>query len=143
MDTIIVSSVVPSSGSAAGGTVVLVYGVSFVSTSNTKCIFGDVYAEARVLNSSVIECVSPLGAPGSVQVGITIDGYSVISDGIEFTYVDAASVSKISPVSGSVEGSTNVTVYGAGFTFGSDMKCYFGSEVSYATYVSATELVCV
>ena len=52
-------------------------------------------------------------------------------------------VTNVSPVFGAVEGATVVTVTGVGFLVKSTLRCRFGTVYVLASYVSATEVVCV
>ena len=78
-------AVVPSYGSTAGGTVVVVYGVSFESSVSASCMFGDVSVIALVVNSTAIECETPLAVPAPVPFSLILDGYNIPSRTI-FTY---------------------------------------------------------
>ena len=83
-----------------------------------------------------IQVVTPPGLAGTVDVTVTnSNGTSDILPSDQFTYVAFPTVSSVSPSSGTVDGGTQVTISGAGFT---DAKWVsFGSTV--VTDFSATD----
>jgi choice-of-anchor C domain-containing protein len=119
------SPLAPNSGSAAGGTTVLVTGSGF--TGATGVLFGSAPAESfTILDDDVIQAVAPPGA-GTVSVtvttpeapaGLTVDSY---------TYVGVQSVS---PASGPTAGGTWVTITGSGLTEATNVL--FGSTPAQA-----------
>ena len=54
-----VVAVVPSYGSTAGGTVVVVYGVSFESSVSASCVFGDSHSIAVLFTTNASTDTSP------------------------------------------------------------------------------------
>ncbi len=68
-----VTSVTPSSGSTAGGTVVTITGTNFTSYSMVD--FGTISATSvSVKSSTLLTAVSPAGSPGMVSVTVTNSG---------------------------------------------------------------------
>ncbi len=67
-----VTSVTPSSGSTAGGTVVTITGTNFTSYSMVD--FGSTPATVSVKSSTLLTAVSPAGSPGIVPVTVTNSG---------------------------------------------------------------------
>ena len=175
----VVVSVEPNRGSSTGGTPLLLRGVGFVSMGSAFCAFGQptsalsstsppALTPARVLNTTTIECESPplstnslsLASPGSVAVGVVLDGYLVMSDNMDglglistpggsgpglasgsgsglsteppvvFTYVPPATIQSVYPLTGAVKGGTVLTVMGTGFVFGANIRCRFGKTAT-------------
>ena len=109
-----VSGVSPGSGPADGGSWVTITGAGF--TGATEVDFGGAAAYFVVDSDTSIEAWSPAGA-GTVDVAVTtIGGTSAASANDQFTFVDAPSVSGVSPNAGPVDGGSSVTIAGAGFT---------------------------
>ena len=111
-----VTSLSPTSGPAAGGTLVTITGTGF--TGAPVVDFGTTAATGvTVVNSSKITAVSPAGT-GVVDVTVTTPGgTSATSTADQFTYIAAApTVTSLSPTSGPAAGGTSVTITGTGFT---------------------------
>jgi hypothetical protein len=51
-------SIIPNFGSTLGGTVVVVYGESFVGYESAFCLFGNTSVPALILNETALECMS-------------------------------------------------------------------------------------
>src|SRR4029077_1058866 len=83
----IVSSISPTRGPAAGGTVVTVTGSKFTATSTVK--FGATSVTTFTVNSATsITATAPGGAAGTVDVTVTnATGTSSTSANDQFTYV--------------------------------------------------------
>ena len=81
-----IMGVVPSWGSTAGGTVVIVYGISFHTHGSMpgvcQCIFGNISVPGLVVNSTAIECMSP-ASPSQINssslFGIILNGLKISS----------------------------------------------------------------
>merc|ERR1719502_2477577 len=122
----VVTSVWPSSGGVMGGTVVTVSGSGFVA-GRTACKFGSLMAvEAVVKSWEEAECVAPAGARGSVsvEVGTSWEGQVLTVDelstsGKQYVYESEVSVVSVSPVVGSVEGGSVLSVVANGVADGS------------------------
>ena len=108
-----VTSILPASGPASGGTNVTITGTGF--TDATDVIFGDYDAINLIITSDTsINITSPANKAGTVDVKvITLEGTSASSPGSKFTYIAIPpKVTDISPASGSVSGGTTVTITG-------------------------------
>ena len=112
-----VTGLSPTSGSAAGGTLVTITGTGF--TGATAVDFGTTAATSvTVVNDTTITADSPAGT-GAVDVTVTTPaGTSATSAADQFTYTVAAAptVTGLSPTSGPAAGGTLVTITGTGFT---------------------------
>src|SRR5262249_4744677 len=113
-----VTSLSPTSGSTAGGTVVTITGTNFTGASSVT--FGTVLAASFTVNSATqITATPPPEAAGVVPVIVTTPrGTSAAVAASQFTFTTGAvpSVTGVSPTSGSTAGGTSVTITGSGFT---------------------------
>jgi len=133
--TSVVTSVWPASGSIAGGTVVTLNGIGFVS-GRTACKFGSATAaDAVVLSSTEAICVTPAGARGSVDVSaIANTGSDELTQSLQqFYYESAVDFTSVSPTIGSVEGSTMLSVDANGLEDGTLAWCKIGDVVIAST----------
>jgi hypothetical protein len=112
-----VTGISPTSGPAAGGTLVTITGTGF--TGATAVDFGTNAATGvTVVNATTITADSPPGT-GTVDVTVvTPAGTSATSAADRFTYIAVAApaITGISPSSGPAAGGTSVTISGIGFT---------------------------
>jgi heme-binding NEAT domain protein len=136
----VVTGISPTSGPAAGGTVVTITGTSLSGATAVK--FGTT-AAASFTCSSATTCTatSPAGT-GTVDVTVTTPaGTSATSSADKFTYNPAPPpapvVTKISPTSGPAAGGTVVTVTGTNLASGT---VKFGTNS--ATSVTCTATSC-
>ena len=106
-----VTGLSPSSGPAAGGTLVTITGTGF--TGATAVDFGTTAAtNFTVVSSTEITADSPAGT-GVVDVTVTTPGgKSATSAADQFTYIAAPAVTGLSPTSGPAAGGTLVTITG-------------------------------
>jgi hypothetical protein len=136
-----VSSILPTSGPAIGGTTVTITGTGF--TGVTAVNFGVTGATNFTVSSATsIVATSPAGA-GTVDVTVTTGaGTSATSAADQFTYLASPTVSSITPTTGPTTGGTSVTITGTNFTnatavnFGATAATSF--TVSSATSIFAT-----
>ena len=112
--------VVPSLGSTAGGTVVIVYGISFHTYGSMpglcQCIFGNISVPGLVVNSTAIECMTPASpslSSGPVAIGVSLDRQN-ISPTVIFTYISPVTIDSIYPNLGLSRGGSSVLVHGSG-----------------------------
>jgi len=85
----VVSGVSPSSGPAAGGTLVTVSGSGFTGAAAVD-FGGTAAASFWVVSDSQLAAVSPAGSPGTVDVTVTTpDGTSAAGPADQFTFVAA------------------------------------------------------
>ena len=110
-----VTSISPTSGPLAGGTLVTITGTGFTGASAVD--FGTTPATTFTVGSATtITALSPAGT-GSVGVTVmTPSGTSATSTASQFTYEAAPTVAGISPIAGPLGGGTPVTIIGTGFT---------------------------
>jgi len=119
--TLTITSVVPPTGPAAGGTAVVITGTGFSTTGTTTVSFGGAAAtNVSVLSATSISCTTPAGANGPVSVSVTSGGNNgSLVAGFLYNSVVVLTVTSVSPNSGPEAGGTAVTITGAGFNTGS------------------------
>jgi hypothetical protein len=129
-----VSSVSPPSGPVAGGTAVTLIGNGF--TGAREVSFGTVtvnLSDPNVSDTVVTVTAPPTPSGGMVPVTVTTPaGTSPASSAAQFTY--GPLVTGVSPADGQVDGGTDVTITGSGFTGATEVT--FGAQ-------SAADLVVV
>jgi hypothetical protein len=108
-----ISAMSPTSGSAAGGTVVVITGSNF--TNATSVTFGGTAAGFTVNSDSMITATVPAGAPGTVTVQVTTP-FGPATTSFTYTTVGSPTVSSVTPPSGSSAGGTVVVILGSHFT---------------------------
>ncbi|MFG2191694.1 IPT/TIG domain-containing protein [Streptomyces sp. NPDC048639] len=133
----VLNSLSPSSGPAAGGTVVTLTGTGFTGATSVK--FGTTAASSfTVISATQITATAPAGT-GTVQVTVTTP--SGTSNGLPYTYVTvpAPVLNSLSPTSGPTTGGTTVTLTGTDLTGATSVK--FGTTTASSfTVISATQI---
>ena len=95
-------------------------------------------------NDGNLTCTSPeQAAAGDVSVEVTLNGQQYSRSAVRFAYYEAESVTRLSPSSGLIGGSTVVRVLGSGFRPFEEGLCRFGDLSVNATWVSGSEVRCV
>ncbi len=131
----------PAAGPLAGGNLITITGTGF--NGATAVDFGSMPAASfTVVGPSTISAVTPAGA-GAVSVSVsTPSGTSATPSAHQFVYMDAPTVSGISPSAGPLIGGTLVTIAGAGFT-GATAVDFGASPATNVMVVSDTTLTAV
>ena len=111
-----VTGIAPATGTAAGGTTVVITGKGFTGASAVS--FGPLGAAMNIVSDTQITAVSPAGA-GTVDITVTTPGgTSAPSVSDQFTYTTAAVpvpvVTGVSPDTGTATGGTTVVITGSG-----------------------------
>jgi len=132
-----VSSVSPSVGSTLGGTSVTITGTNFASPATV--MFGtNAATNVAVVSSTSITATTPARSAGAVTVAVTSNGQTgKLTSG--FTYAIQPTVTSISPTTGSVAGSTAVTIKGTGFAAGATVT-FGGNAATSVTVVNSTSI---
>ena len=109
----VITSITPTSGTTAGGTVVTITGSGF---SGTSVNFGSTPAASITVESDTkILAVTPPHAAGTV--GVTVTTTRGTSNAVPFTFSDTApTITTLTPTSGPVTGGTAVNLTGTHFT---------------------------
>lgn len=139
-----VVSVVPNTGSPAGGTVVTINGSNFTSSkqqTSPSVSFGGVQAtQVKLLSSSQVSAVVPPHAAGSVSVEVTTADGKSSSLASAFTYTTKTiTVSSVSPISGPAAGGTTVTISGGDFQSGAAVA--FGGLSATSVKISSSATI--
>lgn len=147
-----ITSVSPRSGGIGGGNRVTITGTNFCSPAQVK--FGDAYATVLSVTPTRIEVVAPAAPSGTdPNSALPVDVCILCPQGAETGPFCAAAayvygcealptISSISPSSSPIEGGTEITIFGSGFTPG--MQAFVDSSGLLAemntTFVSSTQL---
>lgn len=147
-----ITSVSPRSGGIGGGNRVVITGTNFCSPAQVK--FGDAYATVLSVTPTRIEVVAPAAPSGSdPNSALPVDVCILCPQGAETGPFCAAAayvygcealptISSVSPTSSPIEGNTEITIFGSGFTPG--MQAFIDARGLLAemntTFVSSTEL---
>jgi len=128
-----VEDVTPGHGPAAGGNSVLVSGQGFLP--DAKVVFGALPASGvKVLSSTQISAVAPMGSPGEVDVFVEQAGtQAVLPAG--YTYDGPLQALVVNPNFGSISGGTFITIVGSGFAEGVKVSVG-GAPCSHVTVLS-------
>jgi hypothetical protein len=135
-----ITGISPSSGAIVGGTSVTITGTNF--TGATSVTFdGIAVTSLNIVNSTTITCITPARSAGAVGIIVTTeDGPS--GEFSSFTYITPPSITGISPLSGSTEGGTNVTITGTSFT-GVTSVTFDGLAATTINVVNNTTMTCI
>ncbi|MEV0363741.1 beta strand repeat-containing protein [Nocardia fusca] len=132
------TTLVPSSGPATGGTTVVLTGTGL--TGATAVTFGGTPATSFTVNSATqITAVAPAGS-GTVQVTVTTVGGT--SNGLAYTYIPVPTLTTVVPNVGPVTGGTTVVLTGTGLT-GASAVTFGGTPATSFTVNSATQITAV
>jgi len=148
-----IETMIPASGTIAGGTTITLTGHGFVDVQTRhgtmECVFGrEVSTEALIFNSNQeIMCVSPvqLNATQKVQVGVVLNGQILATSPTVYQYYSPPRSISISPTTATLSTSIVIHVTGSGFLIENSHTalCKFGSYTATpATVVSNILLQC-
>ncbi|MFI6310238.1 IPT/TIG domain-containing protein, partial [Nocardia fusca] len=133
------TSISPASGSAAGGTTVVLTGTNL--TGATAVSFGGTPATSFTVNSSTqITAVAPAHSVGTVLVRVTTAGGT--SNGVSYTYVAVPTLTTVVPNTGPVAGGTTVVLTGTNLT-GATAVSFGGTPATSFTVNSSTKITAV
>ena len=134
-----VTSILPISGPASGGTVVTIKGTGFTGATNVT--FGTAAGTSlAVTDDTNMSITSPPGTAGTVHVTVKAPGgISAASNADNFTYIAAPVITGISPAGGPVAGGTVVAIKGTGFT-GATAVSFGATAGTSFTVVNATSI---
>ncbi|MGY2031528.1 beta strand repeat-containing protein [Nocardia gipuzkoensis] len=131
------TSVVPSSGPAAGGTTVTLTGTGLSTATAVR--FGTTAASFTVVSATQITAIAP---PGTATVTVTVVTPGGTSNGISYTYAGVPSVSGVSANQGPTSGGNSVTITGSNLT-GATAVTFGTTAATSFTIVSATQITAV
>ena len=135
-----VSTILPNTGTTAGGTAVTITGTGFLSGA-TVSLGGTSATGVTVVRSTSITATTPAHAVGSVNVVVTNTDaqFGTLTNGYTYTSNPAPTVSTILPNTGTTAGGTAVTITGTGFLAGATVTLG-GTSATGVTVVSSTSI---
>eukprot|EP01097_Dermamoeba_algensis_P007377 TRINITY_DN464_c0_g1_i1.p1 TRINITY_DN464_c0_g1~~TRINITY_DN464_c0_g1_i1.p1 ORF type:complete len:1070 (-),score=255.19 TRINITY_DN464_c0_g1_i1:188-3088(-) len=147
--TVAILALNPSSGLATGGTRVTIVGRGFNLNNVTPyCYIAGVRVNATVITDSIAVCVTPQspGILGAVNFAFSPNA-ALQSPPVSFQYyLNTPMIGFVFPTSASTIGGTPVTIRGANFAFGFNLRCQFGPlQPVVATFTGGApdEIVCI
>lgn len=131
-----ISTIVPTTGSIAGGDALVITGGNFVPGMSAT-IDGVLVTNGQYINPMRFECTSPPGAAGAVDVMVTTTGGTATLPG-GYTYAPPPpTVTSITPNTGPAAGGVQVTLAGTNMT-GATGVSFGGTVGSGFSVVNAT-----
>ena len=138
VDVPTVTAISPAAGPTSGGTVVTITGTNFSYVSEVD--FDGTSATYSVDSSTQITAFAPAESAGTVDITVTTaGGISTTSGSDEFIFLDAPTVTAVSPAAGSTSGGTSVTITGTGFSYVSAVE-FEGTPATSYTVDSSTQI---
>jgi len=134
-----VTAISPPSGPTAGGQAVTITGTNF--TGATSVTIGSVAATGVIVASSTsITAITPAHVTGATDVVVTTPGPQQGTGVNLYTYIDAPTVTLISPAAGPLVGGQAVTITGTNFTTGTTSVTLGGVAATNVVVTSPTTL---
>jgi hypothetical protein len=120
-----VSSILPSTVGAEGGSLVTAHGGNFSAFANISCVFGDeqTFVPSVVYSPSVLTCKTPASRIGSSFVRVSIFASDFVSFRAPIRVVNHPLLRFVSPSIGSALGGTMVTLNGEQFFDDIQLHC--------------------
>ena len=141
-------SIHPNTGPTLGGTLVEVRGAN-IEVPDARGLFCEFGAAAAVVathaSRELVRCVAPasVGSLAGIVPVRLLNNDAVYTSMVAFTYRVLASVTRIYPVAGRLEGGTVVTVFGTGFVTSVESRCRFADAAVPARLIAAGQLECI
>ncbi len=110
----VVMAIRPQKGAQSGGTKVTIVGTGFAKGADVA-IGGNAARKVKIVSDTKITAVTPPGALGPANVAVRNPGLPAAILADAFEYVEAPTITKVSPKEGSIAGGTKVTIVGTGF----------------------------
>ncbi|NEX95015.1 IPT/TIG domain-containing protein, partial [Caulobacter sp. 17J65-9] len=112
-----VTGVSPTAGPTGGGATVTITGTGFAAAPGTGAVkFGATVATYTINSNTQITATSPANSAGTYDVTVTTaGGTSATNAADQYTYIQAPTVTSISPTAGPTAGGTTVVITGTGF----------------------------
>lgn len=135
-----ISSVTPGSGAVAGSTPVTITGTGFLT--GAAVLFDITPCTAIVIVSDTsITCTTPGHVAGAVSVTVTNTDTQTDTQAVSYIYLEAPTVTVVSPLTGALAGGTAMTITGTNFLPGATVALG-GVDCTSLTVVSATSITC-
>ena len=137
-----VTSVSAAAGPLAGGTTVTITGSGFIGA--TAVSFGGTAATSfTVVSDTQITAVDPAGT-GTVDVTVTTPyGTSATSAADQFTYMQAPTISGVTPGEGPMAGGTRVAITGSNLGTASTAAVEFGTAAATIVSDNGTQIIAI
>ena len=111
-----ITSISPSTGKASGGTPITITGSDFLTGATVNV--GTNLCSNVIVNPTSITCTTPAGAVGVADISVSnTDGQSVTLSS-RFIYLNAPTITSVSPSTGKSNGGTSITITGSDFLKG-------------------------
>lgn len=111
-----VFSATPSASIEQEEVIVTVAGQGFVNLPTLACRFGLVTTPAQFISSEYVLCRTPAESdPSTVNLEVTLNGLDYSAQGLNFIFLPMASLRRLVPEHGLVNGGIPVVVEGSGF----------------------------
>ena len=144
-------SVYPLIGDVRGGTMITIYGNSFIRSPDIRCRFNHIFVSAVFIDNNTVSCETPQYsyAPALVDFAVEIDKYHYDTTwNNSFLFYKHPIIYSINPVRGYVDGGINITIHGDNFLFDNsnvEPICRFGDDETVyqnATIINSTAMIC-
>ena len=136
-----VSSISPNTGATAGGNTITIVGTNFNNATVVK--IGTTNVTSYTVDSSTqITAVTPSGSIGSAQTITVETPQGNVTSGALFSYLNAPTVSSVSPNTGATAGGNTITIVGTNFNNATSVKIGTTNVASY-TVDSSTQITAV
>ena len=132
----IIDLIVPATGTAAGGDLVVVEG-DFFSWDTQVFVGGSLATGVDVVDRYTLAFFTPSGTPGLADVKLVASGGTTVAPDA-FTYTARLRLDSVDPSSGPASGGQPVEVRGAGF--GADTHFVFGTRDARDVQIVSSEL---
>lgn len=124
---------------------ITIYGDHLDSSSNIACRFGEVsVVPAYRLGDDQVSCIAPASPLGEVDIRVSSNRVDWSLEKVLLSYIQEATISRITPVTVQEGAETALLVEGTGFLDSQNISCHFGGGGSFtvATWHSPTTLQC-
>eukprot|EP00961_Rhodomonas_salina_P245814 3321410-Rhodomonas_salina.1 len=149
LHNVVANVLLPSSGMAAGGSLITVLGSDFVQAvpSSFECNFGGIPVDTTIVSASQMLCLSPpRSQTGSVSFDISQNGALGQPSGLEFAFLDPLDIVSMDPISGVRLQAAEIQLKVASqmqIEGDTPLSCTFGTQTVPAGYNSeAGSIVC-
>ena len=144
VDILNMTSISPSRGVLAGGTVITVLGEGFEGVGVVYCRVGTVsYIQARIIHDGRVECSSPSYFDETVDIQVHILGNVYANTAQLFVYSSGVEVvAVIAPVSPLV-GNNDISIFGLSGSVGDRYDCVMSGAATRGNFTRFGELECV
>jgi len=143
VDILTMSSVSPTRGVLAGGTVVTVTGTGFEGGGVVYCRIGTVsYIEARTIHDKKVQCTAPSYYDETVDIQVAILGNVYAETAQSFVYSTGVDVVAIIPPASPLAGGTAISLFGLAGSVGDSYDCVMSGAAVAGTISRFGEVTC-